>query len=388
MSPLESIHKEKPQGELPVMKEGEGITLFHPHVPESAVQAVTEVLRSRWIGQGPRVDQFEADFASKFCPAYAAVAVGSGTDALHLAYLLAGLGEDDEVIAPVFTCTATNIPLLYVGAKIRFADVDPETLNIHVDHVRELISEKTKAIVCVHYGGLPCDMDELTELAGAYQIPLIEDAAAALGATYKGTSIGGISDFTVFSFQAIKHITTGDGGMLTMKDASLRTLADRMRWFGIDRSNKQKGTWENDIRELGYKYQMTDIGAAMGMAALKEFDTTLQHRQVLLRAYQSGLTGANGIRLFGTNQTDRTHAAWLCTARVEKRVDFMKALRSRHIESGQVHYRNDRYSILGGRRTDLPNMDAVEDEYMVLPLHMKMRVEDVEYICDAIRQGW
>ncbi len=382
------MRKEKPVNELPVMKEGEGITLFYPHVPSSAIAAVTEVLQSRWIGQGPRVEQFEKAFTNRFCQNNFSLAVGSGTDALHIAYVLAGLGPGDEVIAPVFSCTATNIPLLYQGAKIRFADIDPTTLNIDVLHVKQLVNEKTKAIVCVHYGGLPADMDELGQIAKSYSIPIIEDAAAALGATYKGKNIGEISDFTIFSFQAIKHITTGDGGMLVLQNPELVSKAERIRWFGIDRSNKQKGTWENDIWELGYKYQMTDIGAAMGLAALNEFDATLAYRQKLYQCYKQGLVGAQGIQLLGREQHDRTHAAWLCTARVEKRIDFMNWLRKNNIESGQIHYRNDRYTVLGGRRYDLPNMDAMEDHYMVLPLHMRMTEADVEYICHVIKKGW
>ncbi|HAC24783.1 MAG TPA: DegT/DnrJ/EryC1/StrS aminotransferase, partial [Cytophagales bacterium] len=249
------------------------------HVPASAIPAVTEVLQSRWIGQGPRVTQFENEFEEKFTGGGKALAVGSGTDALHLAYILAGLKEGDEVITPVFTCTATTIPFLYMGVTFRFADVDPLTLNINVNHVRQLVNEKTKAIVCVHYGGLPCDMAELQAIADEHNIPIVEDAAHALGATYRGKPIGSLSDFTMFSFQAIKHLTTGDGGMLVVNDRSLVPKAERIRWFGIDRSNKQKGTWENDIWEVGYKYQMTDIGAAMGLAALHEFDQTLAHRQ-------------------------------------------------------------------------------------------------------------
>jgi dTDP-4-amino-4,6-dideoxygalactose transaminase len=375
--------------ELPVMNESEGIVLFHPHIPETAIAEVTNVLHSRWIGQGPRVAQFEKEFSQRFAGNGTSIAVGSGTDALHLSYILAGLHEGDEVITPVFTCTATSIPFLYMGVKIRFADVDPETLNINIQHVRELINEKTKAIVCVHYGGLPCDMDELLAIAKEYNIPVIEDAAHALGATYKGKCIGEISPFTMFSFQAIKHITTGDGGMLIIQDKDLVPKAERIRWFGIDRSNKQKGTWENDITEVGYKYQMTDISAALGIAALREFDQTLSHRQGLFEEYIKSLKNANGIKLIGANAHDRTHAAWLCTALVEKDRDhFMRSLREKKIESSQVHYRNDRYSILGGRRDDLPNMDAVEENYIVLPLHMKMTPDHVKYICHVIKQGW
>lgn len=384
-----SAHKaEKPMNEMPVMRENEGIVLFYPNVPKTAIEEVTKVLQSRWIGQGPRVDQFEREFEKKFCSNGRALAVGSGTDSLHLAYILAGLQEGDEVITPVFTCTATTIPFLYMGVKFRFADVDPETLNINVQHVRELVNEKTRAIVCVHYGGLPCDMDELQAIAKAHNIPIIEDAAHALGATYRGKQVGDISEFTMFSFQAIKHITTGDGGMLVIRDRELVPKAERIRWFGIDRSNKQKGTWENDIWEVGYKYQMTDIGAAMGLAALREFDETLRHRQNIFEVYKKGLKGVQGIKLIGASHNDRTHAAWLCTALVEKRLDFMHKLRDHKVESSQVHFRNDRYSVLGGRRDDLPFMDAVEDNYIVLPLHNHMSTDDAAYICDVIRQGW
>ena len=192
-------------------------------------------------------------------------ATGSGTDALHLAYILAGLKKGDEVIAPVYTCTATNIPFLYMGVNIKFADIDIETMNISVDSVKKLITKKTKAIICMHYGGLPCDLDELQILANKYKIPLIEDAAHAVGATYKKKTIGSISDFTMFSFQAIKHITTGDGGMLSLKNKKLIEKAKRIRWFGISREDKQKGIWENDISEIGYKYQMTDLGASLAI---------------------------------------------------------------------------------------------------------------------------
>ena len=230
--------------EVPVQAEGDGkIVLFRPHIPKRAGEEILDTLGSRWIGQGPKVDRFETEFRNKFCDSLPGVSVGSGTDALHLAYLLADIKSEDEVIVPVFTCTATNIPLLYIGAKVVFADVEKDTLNIDVEHVRTLINEKTRAIVCVHYGGLPCNMDELNAIAKEYGIPVIEDAAHAVGAEYKGTPVGAISDFTMFSFQAIKHITTGDGGFLSFKDEELLDKSKRLRWFGIDRSAKQMGVW-------------------------------------------------------------------------------------------------------------------------------------------------
>jgi dTDP-4-amino-4,6-dideoxygalactose transaminase len=289
---------------------------------------------------------------------------------------------------PVFTCTATNIPFLYIGAKVKFADVQVDTLNIDVNHVRQLVNEKTKAIVCVHYACLPCDMNELHEIAKPYGIPVIEDAAHALGATYNGIPIGAVSDFTMFSFQAIKHISTGDGGLLAFKDQSLYEKSKRLRWFGIDRSAKQGGIWENDIYEVGYKYQMTDIGACLGIAALNEFEEIISHRQKLFKEYAVGLANVPGVKVIGTDLKDRTHAAWLITILAEKRVELVKKLHDHRIESAQVHYRNDRYSIFGGRRKDVPNMDSVEDNYLVLPLHTRMSMEDVQRVCEVIKSGW
>jgi len=377
-----------PMNELPLMKETEGVVLFYPNVPPQAVQLVSGVLQSRWIGQGPRVEEFERLFEQRFAPECKALSVGSGTDALHLAYLLAELKPGDEVAVPVFTCTATNIPFLYMGCIIRFVDVDPKTLNININHLKEVVNEKTKAIVCVHYGGLPCDMDEIHTLAAKFGIPVIEDAAHALGATYKGKKIGELSDFTMFSFQAIKHITTGDGGMVTMKNKELAKKGARIRWFGIDRENKQRGIWENDITEVGYKYQMTDIAASMGIVGLQTFDEMLTHRRTILNAYEKGLEGIPGISFIGKGYSDREHAAWLCTAMVDNRVGLMNKLRENKIESAQVHYRNDRYSIFGGRKSDLPNMDAIEDKYLVLPLHLKVSLHDVDEICEVIKKGW
>src|SRR5262245_47335987 len=259
-----------PRNDLPLMSSEEGITLFYPHVPRKAKKYVCDTLESRWIGQGPKVDLFESEFRTKFgfgpC-----VSVGSGTDALHLAYLLADIKAGDEVLTPLFTCTATNIPLLYIGANIKFIDIDTTTLNVSVADLRGKVSERTKAIVCMHYGGLPCDMDEIWGIANEFSIPVIEDAAHALGATYRERAMGCSSDFTIYSVQAIKHLTTGDGGMLTFKNERLDPIARRLRWFGIDRTQKQKGIWENDIKEIGYKYQLTDVGAALGLAGLEEF---------------------------------------------------------------------------------------------------------------------
>jgi dTDP-4-amino-4,6-dideoxygalactose transaminase len=307
---------------------------------------------------------------------------------LHLAYILARLGEGDEVIAPVFTCVATNIPLLYSGAVITFADIQPDTLNIDPDHVRQLASEKTRAIICTHYGGLPCDLKELRDIADTWGIPLIDDAAQALGATYQGEYIGAHSDYTAFSFQAVKHITTGDGGMLLVKDEELAQKAKKTRWFGINRSARLQGFWDNQISEIGYKYQMTDIAAAMGLAALESFDLSLAKRRRLLAEYNKNLQRVPGVRVLGSKFTDREHAAWLCTVLVENRQNLQQKLSEHHIESDLVHYRNDRYSVFNKQQHGFPNMDKADPFYLVLPMHPLMSIGDVQEICHVIASGW
>ena len=381
----------KPVKDMSLMHdESDNIVMFYPHVSKLAKKSVMEVLDTRWIGQGPKVKLFEESFSKKFASKLPAIAVGSGTDALHLSYILAGLKSGDEVIAPVFTCTATNIPFLYMGIKILFADIDPDTMNIDINHVAQLMNKNVKAIVCVHYGGLPCDMDELQAIADEWNIPVIEDAAHAVGAKYKGMSIGSISDFTMFSFQAIKHITTGDGGMLIIKNKELIDQAERVRWFGIDRNAKQAGIWENDITEIGYKYQMTDIAAAMGIASLQEFDAVSSLRKRLFKVYSDELAGYDRVKIIGSDFDDREHAAWLFTIIVDNRYKLQEKLRDNKIESNQVHFRNDRYSnfkdFTDGK--NFPNMDQIEDKYLVLPLHTMMNENDVRRVCSIIKSGW
>ena len=327
------------------------------------------------------MEEFEKRFSERI--GRPAVAVGSCTDALHLAYLLAGIGPGDEVIAPLFTCTATNIPLLYLGAKIKFADVRKGLLNMN-PMVEELVSPKTKAVVIVHYGGMPVQgMSYLREFCSKLKIILIEDCAQALGGTYDGKPLGSFGDFSCFSFQAVKHVCTGDGGMLAIRNPELVEKAKRMRWFGIDRKAKLEGTWANDITEIGYKYQMTDIAASMGIAGLSELDNQIDLRRYFRREYASLLP--SDVKLL---DEDPESACWLLTVSVENRGGLRKKLAEKGIESDQVHYRNDRYSVFSEFRGDFPNMDAIDSKYLVLPLHMGMTVEDVRYVCGVIQSGW
>ncbi len=356
------------------------IPLFRPFVPPEARAAVDRVLSmedSPYIGQGPVCDQFEAAFAAKF--GGPAVAVNSCTSALHLAYLLAGIGPGDEVIAPLFTCTATNEPLLYCGAKIRFCDVGAGSLLMDMDHCANLITHRTKAIVTVDYGGGQCF--DPRALAGDLAPAWISDRAQALGAAYPQKA-----SYACYSFQAVKHITTGDGGMLVLPEEQV-AKAKRMRWFGIDRAAKLGGAWENDIREVGYKYQMTDIAASMGLAALPYVDRQILYRKEQWAVYRYYLAGEDGIRIL---DTDPGSACWLMTVAVERRADLKRKLAERGIDSDQVHYRNDRYSIFssGVKRGEFPNMDAMDPLYLCLPIGPHVSIEDVQRICDVIKEGW
>ena len=385
--------------DMPLMHEGgNNIVLFKPFVPKAQTMLeLEETISSRWIGQGPKVEKFEQEFSRVEGNNLPSVSVGSGTDALHLAYLLAGVDSDSEVIAPVFTCTATNIPFLYSGASIKFVDICDDSLNIDIDAIEGMITEKTKAISVVHYGGLPCDLDKLHDLQVKYNIPVIQDGAHSLGLRWHGQPMSAWTQYTMYSFQAIKHITTGDGGMLVLNTDHLEDKyaeACRKRWFGIDREKKQGGIWENDITEVGYKYQMTDVGACLGLSGLAEFDGVLKHRRDLLQRYKDNLVGISGIEYYSGDVNGQnnqySHAAWLCTVIAENRKELQKKLYQHNIESNQVHYRNDRYSIFKDHLTKshFPNMDKIEDKYLVLPLHHDVSIEDVDRICDCIKSGW
>ena len=375
--------------DFPLMKDRKGsVPLFYPHIPKSSLKSLKKVLSGRWIGQGPLVDLFEKEFEKKFTKKLPCIAVGSGTDALHLSYLLAGIKKNDEVICPVFTCTATNIPLLYIGAKIKFADIDRKTLNISIEHVKKLITKKTKAIVFVNYGGLPCNLSELNKIAKKNNIKLIQDAAQSLGSTYHNKPITSYADFTIFSFQAIKHISSGDGGLLCFKEKKLKKKAYRMRWFGIDRLKKQGGTWENDIKEIGYKYQMTDLSATMGCDALKDFGKIYNHRKKIYYTYLHELSQNKKVKCIHDYDKKKEHGAWLFTVALNNKDYVQKKLREHFIETNQVHFRNDRYSIfkkfVKGKK--FPNMDFLENKYLVLPLHHKVSTQNAKYICKLINR--
>jgi len=371
------------------------IPLFKPYLPEEAKDAARRQLDEQFIGQGPKVDEFEKLFQERISHDHKAIAVNSGTSALHLAYILAGIKDGDEVVGPVFSCSASYAGLLYQRAKVVFADINKDNLDINPDHVEELFKQRgsrIKAIVGVDYGGYPCDYDRLNSIAEKWNVPIIEDAAQSIGATYKGRNVGEIEPFTAYSFQAIKSLTTTDGGMLTIKDASLEEKAKRIRWFGIDRQAKFEERWKKDIWEVGYKYQMTDVEAVMGMEGLKQIDKVLNHSEELFRTYVNGLEGVSGIRVMNKEVLDNKDGTkptyWLCTVEVDKKEDFKRKLKENLIDTNETHFRCDRYSVYGGRVYNCPNMDYLEERYLLLPMHQHVQLEDVDRICNVIKSGW
>jgi dTDP-4-amino-4,6-dideoxygalactose transaminase len=299
---------------------------------------------------------------------------------------LSDIKKNDEIICPVFTCTATNIPLLYIDAKIKFADIDPITFNISIEHVEKLITKKTKAIVFVNYGGLLCDLDKLNKLAKIHKLILIQDAAQSLGAKYKDKSICKYADFTIFSFQAIKHITSGDGGALCIKNKKYLEKARRIRWFGIDRKKKQGGTWENNITEIGYKYQLTDIGASILLESISEFSKIKSHRNKIYQIYSKNINFSKKINFLKNIDKKANCVMWLFTILTPYKDILQKKLRNFKIESNQVHFRNDRYSIFKKyiKNKKFPNMQKLQNQYLVLPMHTKMKISDALKISKII----
>jgi dTDP-4-amino-4,6-dideoxygalactose transaminase len=378
------------------------VNLFYPYVNEKARQLAYDRLGERWIGEGEKVKEFEKVFAEKFrlknC-----VAVVNGTAGLHLAYILAGINSETEVITTALTCSATNIPLLYLTKwqNIIFADIDPQTLNISPKDIEKKITDRTRAIICMHWGGYPCEMQEITKIAKKHNLIVIEDAAQAIGAKAEWTigekegegmigglnPIGDISDYTVFSFQAIKNLTSVDGGMIVIKDDELYQRAKLLRWYGIDREWQGDDLfWKYQAESVGYKYHMNDVTACIGLGNLEDIDKIIWERKRIYEFYEENLNGIQDLTLLKKNKHQNSY--WLFTCLVEKREEFKKAMTNKGIEVSEVHIRNDIMPIFGGFKRDLLDLNEIEKKYISLPLHNKMTLEDADYIVSSIKEGW
>jgi len=360
------------------------IPLFKVHMPKSVDTVLLDVLHSGHIGQGPKVEEFEQQLSTYFGNPRV-LTVNSATSGLHLALRLAGVGAGDEVISTPMTCAATNTSILATGAKIVWADVHPNRGLVDPASIQEKITSRTKAIVAVHYGGLPCDLEEIANIAGPRRIRVIEDAAHALGACYQGRRIGNHSDFVVFSLQAIKHVTTVDGGILLCRDNEDYIRGKLLRWYGLDRDGSAAPPSVSDIVEYGYKYHMNDVSATIGICQLPYLNQLVarhaQHREF----YDRELSSLPSIQLVEQPE-DRESAAWLYVIHVPQRKRFIDWMRQRGVMASPVHRRNDLYTCFREFRSHLPNLDAFDATQVAIPVGWWLSPGDLEMVVSSTRE--
>ena len=358
------------------------IPLFKTHTPQTIDKPLLETLHSGYITQGPKVEEFEGRLRDFFGTDHV-VSLNSGTSSLTLAMRLAGIGPGDEVISTAMTCTATNLPVLSLGASIVFADVDPITGNINTESIEKLISKKTKAILFVDWGGMPADLDQIVSIARAHNLKVIEDAAHAFGAEYKGQKVGTVADFTCFSLQAIKHITTGDGGILTCKDPKDAERAKVLRWFGIDRSKSGLDSRiDQDIEEWGYKFHMNDLNATIGIVQMDHVESVLQAHRKNAQYYEKYL---DNYFVRQVDPEDRRSAWWLYTLILPSRKDrddFKKYMNDGGVMVNQVHKRNDEYTVFKqfAPKKGLDGLDYFADRMICIPVHWGLSEEELDQI--------
>jgi perosamine synthetase len=363
---------------------------------EADVQAVVEVLRSDWLTTGPKVGEFEERFAARVEAGYA-VSFSSGTAALHGAAFAAGLGPGDEAITTPMTFCATANCILYQGALPVFADVSPDTLNLDPEEAVKKVGPRTRAIFAVEYAGHPAALKELGKLAKSQGAVLVEDASHALGAEYLGKWVGGIADMTTFSFHPVKHLATGEGGMVTTNDARLAEVLRRFRNHGISseaRQRQEAGQWFYEMVLLGFNYRLTDIACALGSSQLEGLDANLARRREIAAAYAAGLEGLAAIELPAIRE--QTKPAWhlypirLNLAKLSAgRGEIFRALRAENI-GVNVHYvpvhfhpyYRQRFPALGGG--SYPRAEAAYERLISLPMFHAMSARDVDDVIHAV----
>ena len=367
-----------------------------PDISPAAVEQVTESLMSGWITTGPKVRQFEAAFAAKVGAKHA-IAVNSCTAAMHLALEAIGLGPDDEVITTPYTFAATAEVIRYFGAKPVLVDVMPDTLNIDPAGLPAAITPRTRAIIPVHIAGLAADMDEIMVVAKANNLVVITDAAHAFPATYKDQMIGSIADFTCFSFYATKTITTGEGGMITTDNDEWAERCRIMCLHGISKDAWKRytaeGSWYYEIVAPGYKYNLTDIAAGIGLAQLDRAEEMLQKRTAIARQYHQLLGEEEAIEI-PPERPDRQHAWHLYMLRLHldqlsiDRGQFIDEMKKRNIGTSvhfiplHVHpYYREKY---GYEPDDYPNAFTQYSREISLPIFSKMTTEDVYDVANAV----
>lgn len=362
------------------------INLFRVHMPDSVLEPLKATLFSGYIGQGPRVDEFEKALV-KHVGHPNCLTLNSGTSALHLAMKLAGVKSGTEVVTSPMTCLATSVPVIELGADIVWGDINPWTGNIDPLDVERKITPKTKAVVAVHWAGYPCDLDELLRITRKYGVALIEDAAHAFGAQYKGRLIGSHSPFVAFSLQAIKHINTGDGGILVCATSEDYRRGKLLRWYGIDRETpRREMRCEENVVETFLKVHMSDLSATIGLEQLKYVDGILaKHRSNA--AFYDGRLNSLGKRVkLLRYEKDRVSSYWIYTTRVDDREAFQEYMKTQDIMVSQVHVRNDIHTAFKAFRRNLPGVDEFTREQVSIPVGWWISDEDREKIAKAVEE--
>ena len=372
---------------------------FHvPQIDENEIRSVVETLKSGWLTTGIKTKRFEEEF-SRYLGCRHAIAVNSCTAALHLALEAVGIKEGDEVIVPTMTFTATAEVVLYFQARPVLVDCRPDTFNIDPDRIEQVITAKTKAIIPVHFGGQPCDMEPIRQIARTRGLAVIEDAAHALPASYHGKKVGTIGDITCFSFYATKTITTGEGGMATTDNPE---WADRMRMMSLHgishdawKRYTKEGSWYYEVLSPGFKYNLTDIAAAIGIEQLKKCDAFGAARNRIATAYKEGLSDLHEIQT-PICEPDVQHAWHLYVIQLDperlkiNRDLFIEALRAQGIGTS-VHfiplhlhpYYRDKF---GYAPDDFPKATEIYQRIISLPIYPKMTEANIAYVIEAVRE--
>ena len=364
------------------------IPLFKVFMNPDIDEELLKVIHSGWIGQGPKVEEFETAIGKRFNNPNV-LSLSAGTHGLSLALRLAGVGPDDEVITTPLTCTATNTPILQQLARPVWADIKDD-FNIDPKSIEARITDKTKAIIVMHWGGYPCDMEEISDIACKYEVALIEDAAHAYGSVYKDTKIGSCfySDYTMMSFQAIKHLTCVDGGALFTRTDEDYKRGKLLRWYGIDRDTPRTDfRCEADIEDWGYKFHMNDVCATVGLSNMAEVEGNLSWTQQIGKRYNSEFAKVPGITLTQTAD-DRRCSYWLYTMQVENRSEFINMMTREGISVSRVHERNDKHTFTKEFQTTLPNLDRIIEKQICIPVGWWLAEKDVNHIINSIKKGW
>jgi len=360
------------------------IPLFKVHMPSEVDEPLLKVLHSGYIGQGKAVDTFEQCLGEYFGNPYL-LTLNSGTSALYLALQLIGV-DGGSVISTPMTCSATNTPIIANGARIIWADIDPKTGLIDPEDVARktrLQVTPPRAVVAVHWGGMPCDLYALNELP----LPIIEDAAHAIGATYEGEKIGTISRFTAFSTQAIKHITTVDGGILACALPHDYRRGKLLRWYGIDREGpRQDMRCEADIAEAGLKLHMNDVNATIGLAQLPHLDGILAKHRANAAFYDKELSD-----FYGKPKVNypAQSSYWLYTVLLsdsQERARFVEHMTKAEIAVSRVHSRNDTHSCFRAFKTKLPGVDEFSSKMICIPAHSALTEDERQYVVDTMNK--